>query len=66
MPRLRPYSLTFPGDRGAEAGQMHPAFDRVDVVGVRVDDFVVPVLPLQRALDDDVFAFAVGRDHGRQ
>jgi hypothetical protein len=30
---------------------MHPAFDRVDVVGVGVDDFVVAVGPLQRALD---------------
>ena len=54
--------VDFPRHGGAEAGQMHPALHRVDVVGVRVHDFVVAVLPLQRALDDDVFAFAVGRD----
>ena len=40
------------GHRRAEAGEVHAAFDRVDVVGVRVDDFVVAVGPLQRALDD--------------
>ena len=54
------------GDRGAEAGQVHPAFDRVDVVRVRVDDFVVAVLPLQRALDVDAVALAVGRDDRRE
>ncbi len=45
---------------------MHPAFHRADVVGVGVDDFVVAVGPLQRALDDVAVAFAVGRDDRRE
>ena len=45
---------------------MHAAFGRVDVVRVREDRLGVGVGPLQRALDRDAVALAVGRDDRMQ
>ena len=45
---------------------MHPALDRVDVVGVRVDLLGVGVGVLHRNLDVDAVALAVRRNHRMQ
>src|SRR5581483_6946468 len=65
-PALARVVVHLPRHGGAEAGEVHAAFDGVDVVRVRVDDFVVTVGPLESALDDDVLAFAVRRDDRRE
>ncbi len=54
------------GHGRAEAQQMHAAFDRVDVVGVREDLLGVRVGVLHRDLDVDAVAFGVRRDDRMQ
>ena len=53
------------GERGAETGKVHTAFDGIDVIDEGIHAFAVACLVLHRDVDDDLILLAFESDDGR-